>query len=79
MKQRYKDTKIQVHPDLTRIEDGRSVGRRLEVLVQTCNIYRNNPKELKNEIQKILNDPTTIVSPEKKMEYEEINKRYLIV
>ena len=64
-------------PDITRIEDGKSVSLRVEVLLKTADKYVNDPEGLKKEFYNILNDPTTHVSKMKAMKYkEDISRMY---
>ena len=57
----YKDQKKRINkPDLTRIDGGQSVGKRFEKLLTNADKYSLN--ELKIEVVKILDDPTTHVS-----------------
>ena len=64
--QRY----TQNYPDLTRLSGGKSVGIKLEPIIQ--HIDRYNLEQLKNELNTILCDPTTHVSKEKVCKYQEI-------
>ena len=64
-------------PDITRIEDGKSVSLRVEGLLKIADKYVNDPEALKKEFYKILDDPTTHVSKMKAMKYkEDISQMY---
>lgn len=56
-------------PDLTRQENGKSVGFKLEALLKTADKF--DYEELKRELLQILNDPTTHISPAKAEYYKE--------
>jgi hypothetical protein len=72
LEKRYKSM-----PDLTRIENGKSVSKKLESLLVNANIYRKNPQGLRLEFFKIIKDPETHISKEKIQQYEnDMSKKF---
>ena len=71
MKKTKEEIRYTNMPDLTRVENGKSVAKKFEILVQTADKYKDNPEGLKKEIIKILDDATTHVSKLKANRYKE--------